>query len=214
MTLASPDGNRTGRVTEFPVGDLAPGEAGAFRFRVTLPPGADPVPRAFDLVVTYRDPDGNQRRSDPLPVDATVSPQRDQFRVSPVNATVEVDADATLVVGVINNGDRPVTNVSAALSAAEPLESEDPVAYAGALDPGERTTVRFALSATDEAIPKTSLVTLNLSYEDADGDRAVSGPYSVPVEVVEPVGPGLPVLPLVAVVVVLVVGAWWWRSRR
>jgi hypothetical protein len=200
------------RTTEYALGDIPAGEAASFDLTVDVPNRTAAAPRLLSFRVRYS-ASAETYRSDALSAQVQVGPERDPFRVRPVNATVPVDGDAVLVVEVTNTLDAPVTDLRGLLTVAAPLETEDTSAFAGRLGPGESARLRFELTATDEAIPKRDSVTLGLRYTDDRGDRRRSDPVVVPVDVTDPPG-GLPVVPTaVALLAVVVAGLWWWRRR-
>jgi hypothetical protein len=107
----------------------------------------------------------------------------------------------------------PLTDVRGRLTVAPPFETEDTSAFAGRLEPGESTRLRFDLSTSNEAIPKTDSVSLSVDYRDARGERRVTDPALVGVRIVERTG-AVPVVPAALALLAGVAAAiWWWRRR-
>lgn len=206
--------NLSPRAVEFPVGDLAPGESAPVEFTLDVPDAAVPGPRRLGFLVRYENDAGDTLRSKPVGVEVDVGERQPAFSVRPINATFAVDSTGTLLVGLTNDLAEPITDVSATLTAAPPLESEDATTFVGALDPGETVHVSFKLEVTDDAIPKSHPVQLDVSYRDAAGTLKESGPYRIGITVNQPPGSGLPVLPIAAVLLALGAGAAWWYRRR
>jgi hypothetical protein len=198
--------------TAYPLGTLDPGERVPFRFTLDVPRNASPGPRRFPFRVEY-DAANERQFSGTLSAVAPVDPYREVFRVEARESRVAVDGESRLVVELTNLGDDPVRDATARLSVTEPLESDVTEAFVGSLAPGESTTVAFALSATDEAIPSTLPATVHVAYTDETGRDVVSDPATVGVRVVEEES-SLPVPVLVAVVVAVVGAGVWWSRRR
>ncbi|MGM0590589.1 MAG: COG1361 S-layer family protein [Halobacteriota archaeon] len=215
VVLAANSSALTPGETDFPVGDLPPGERRPFSFVVDTSDGADAGPRRLSLAVEYRAGDGSRRVSDPVAAGVDVGPERDLFAVEPVNATFSVDSSGTLVVNVTNTGGEPLTDVQARLNVSDPpLTSDDPTAFEETLTPGETVSMAFELTVSDDAVPKNQSASLAFTYEDAAGDAQVSEPIAVPVEIVpEPGTPASTVAVVAAVLVLVGVGVWWWRRR-
>jgi hypothetical protein len=185
---------------------------GAVVPRLDVPRNASPGPRRLPFRVEY-DAANERQFSGTLSAVAPVAPYREVFRVEARESRVAVDGESRLVVELTNVGDDPVRDATARLSVTEPLESDVTEAFVGSLAPGESTTVAFALSATDEAIPSTLPATVRVAYTDETGRDVVSDPATVGVRVVEEKS-SLPVPVLVAVVVAVVGAGVWWSRRR
>jgi hypothetical protein len=200
----------------YPVGTIEPGGTARFDFDVVVPESADAGPRPFTLAVEYEDAEGDVRTGDPVRFRRPVAPERDRFRFEPVNATVVVDTDNRVTVRVTNVGDERLRDVNARLDAAPPFTSEGPESYVPALAPDESATLAFQLTVSEDAVANVHAVPVNVTAETPDGDTITSGPYLVPVTVVEPRGPEASATTLVggAVLVLVVLGAGWWWLRR
>ena len=185
VTLASTPGNIVPRETEYAVGALGPGESAAFEFTVDVTGTAEPGPRLLSFAVRYRGSDDEVRTSDPLDGRVVVGPERDEFVVSPVEATVTAGSSTTLVVEVTNVLDDPITDVEAKLFTTSPLSSDDDQAFVQRLEPNETVELRFSVAADPGIIPKVYPVSIDFTYEDAGGDSVLSDTYRVPVDVVE-----------------------------
>ncbi|WP_276247352.1 MULTISPECIES: COG1361 S-layer family protein [unclassified Haladaptatus] len=198
--------------TAIPVGDLEPGERAAFEYTVAVVPNATAGTRRLSATVEYRSPAGKQVTA-PFSLAIPVAQKRDQFSVTPVNATFEVDSSGILVVRLTNEGDTQVTDVTAQLQPVEPLSSADATTFVSRLDAGESATLRFDLDVSDDAIPKTQVATLALSYESATRTARVES-QPIPVTVVAGEPQSIPVEAVGLVVVAVVVASVWWYRRR
>ncbi|MFB6220275.1 MAG: COG1361 S-layer family protein [Halolamina sp.] len=189
--------------TEFAVGDLAPGESANFSFDVAVSESAAAGPRQFDIDVRYRNEAGERRTGDGESVRATIAPTRPRFAVSPLAASFEAGESGELRVELTNNGDEPLSDVSAKLYASAPLSASNDEAFVPRLEPGETAELVFGIGAGGDAIPKDYPVKLDFRYEMPDGDSEISDTYQVPVTVESTSGNGLPVFPITIGVLVL-----------
>jgi uncharacterized repeat protein (TIGR01451 family) len=195
------------------VGTLAPGSSAEFEYTLALAEGTAPGTRRLPFVIEYGSQGDDARAVDRADVLATVSTGDPAITVEPQNATFEVDSTGRLVLEVTNTEDTPQTDVTVRLTAEEPLSSADSVAFIPLLDPGESRLVVFDLEVSDDAVPKTQAVGVNVSYRDDAGRQLVTGTQQLPVEVVEP-ETTFPILPTaVAILALAAVGYWWYRRR-
>ena len=202
------------RAVEVPVGDLAGGATADVAFTVDVPDEAAPGPRRLGLVVGYENADGDRFEADPLALDVEVTDRAQSFGVEATRNRFTVDATDTLVVTITNDRAERVTDVTASLSVAAPLESADASVFVGTLEPGASARVAFEVEVTDDAIAKSYPAAVDVSYRDAAGTLRDSGPYRVGVEVAEPEEGDLPVLPALAILLAVGAGAVWWYRRR
>ncbi len=170
--------------TEFALGDVASGESVEFAYEVDASSAAVAGPRQFTFEVRYQDADDTTRRSDPLFARGTVQPERDQFAVEPAAASFAPGGSGRLELRVTNNGDRPVSAVSAKLFADDPVSADDDEAFVDRLAPGESTTIIFEASVAGSALTgKSYPVSVDFQYDTDDGDTELSRTYRVPVTV-------------------------------
>lgn len=200
---------------EFAVGDLGPGESANFSFDVGISESASAGPRQFDIDVRYRNEAGDRRAGDSQSVQATVEPSRSRFAVAPVAASLEAGESGELRVELTNQGDEPLSDISAKLYTSAPLSTSNDEAFVAELAPGESVELVFGLSVGGDAIPKDYPAKLDFRYEMPDGDSQISDTYQLPVTVETSSGDGLPVLPIVVsalVLLALVGGAVYLRG--
>lgn len=203
---------------EYAIGDLSAGEQVPFSLSLEISEAADDGPRQFSVVVRYRGVDDNVRRSDPLDMRVQVAQKRDVFAIDPVSTSLEAGSGGTITVQITNQGDEPVTDVSAKMFADDPLSTTDDEVFIDALAPGESQQVVFGLSAGGGALPKTYPVSVDFQYVQTDGDTIVSSSYKVPIKIKPPSdNGGLPASPLLigaVIVLVLLLGGGYYRYRR
>lgn len=209
------------RETEYAVGSLAPGETAPVSFRADVTADAEPGPRLVTFRVRYRGQADRLQQSDPLDARVAVAPERDEFRVTPVNATVPVGGSTVVTLRVENRESEPLRDVRARLFVDDPLSTDDEEAFVPRLGPGETETLRFSVAAGGGATPKTYPLLVDFSYRDASGDSVLSDTYFVPVTVTERPPRRLPFglsVGAIAVVGLFVLGAsvlvYWFRESR
>ncbi|MFC6732503.1 COG1361 S-layer family protein [Haladaptatus sp. DYSN1] len=201
--------------TEVALGTLEPGQGADFAFDVEVGSEASAGPRQFTFRLEYRNEEGEKRQSDPLDTQVTVGEKQKEFTVQPVNATVEAGSGTTLEVTVTNNGDEPLTDISAKLFADSPLSTTDDEAFIQSLGPGESATIKFAVSADGAALEKDYPVSMDFQYDNARGDTLLSDTYQVAVQVEEPEDGGLPIIPIAAgAILVALIGLYILYRRQ
>jgi hypothetical protein len=196
VTLRSPGSRLTAGTTEFPVGDLAPGERASFAFDLSVSADAAAGPRQFTLVPEYRNEDDDLRTGDALTLRHSIGEERDTFGVEVSNGSVVPGGATAYTVEVTNTGDEPVRDISGKLFADDPATAVDDEAYVPALAPGESATLTFEVTASGDAMPKAYPLSVDLQYDDADGDTKVADSRQLALKVDEPAdsgGGGLPV---------------------
>ena len=200
--------------TEYSLGDLEAGGSAEFSFDVEVSESAAGGPRQLDFTVRYRDRNNEVVESDQIDARVDVGPKRDTFSVVPANATLEAGSSGQLRLEVTNQGDEPLSDISAKLFANDPIATGDDEAFIDRLEPGESDTIVFGVSAAGSALEKSYPVSLDFQYDDADGDTLLSNTYQVPVQVTEPEDDGGPPILLIAAVVVVVAGVGYYLYRR
>ncbi|MFP4218873.1 MAG: COG1361 S-layer family protein [Salinarchaeum sp.] len=196
---------------------LAPGESEVAQYDVTVSPDAGAGGYSADGEVEYTDPDGVRSVDDRAALSAGIfpTPERDDFSVEMATDSVTAGETVPIEVTVTNNRNERVTDIEGKLFADDPLSSDDDEGFAGALDPGESTTMTFELSADSGATEKVFPVSMDFRYDDAEDDSRVSDTYRVPVQVTEPEESGGPPIALIggAMLVVVLIGAGYWFLR-
>jgi len=201
---------------EAAVGTLDPGESAAVTFTAAISDDAEPGSNSFSFDVEYENADGDVRTApNPIRKTAAIDPERDRFEVSNVSTTVTPGGTAQLSVDVRYVGDDPISAVNARLFTSDPLSTSDDGAFLGRMESGNTSTASFRISASSDAIPKQYDSSVEVRYEEPDGDTEFTDGMSIGVPVNEPSG-GPPVpLPVVGAVVVLaVIGGFVWYRRR
>ena len=201
--------------TEYAVGSLGPGESATVNYKVEISEGAESGPRQFTFVADYRDAEGDPQRSEELDVQATVAPERDEFDVAVVNASLVAGDAGTVKLELTNAGNETLSDISAQVFASSPISTTDSEAFVASLEPGESTTLTFGVAAGSGALEKQYPLSMDFQYEEPDGDSVISETYRFAVDVSEPEESGGSMLPLVVVgLVIVALGAGFLRYYR
>jgi len=169
--------------TAVAVGTLAAGESASFRLPIEISGEAEAVDRTADIAVQYRNAESERRIYEDLELLFDVAPKRDQFRLDVQPRTVTAGESVDVDVEVTNNLDQTVSDVEARLFADSPLDSADDEAFVEELDPGESTTMTFALDADSSATAKTYPVSFDFRYDDERGNSQLSDTARVAITV-------------------------------
>jgi hypothetical protein len=172
--------------TEYAVGTLAPGESAPFSFQVDVKQGADPGPRQYGAVVTYRNPDGDQLQSNQIDLPARVGPNDAGFDIENVESTLRVGEEGTVRGSVVNTGDQPVSNAVLVLekpgATVTPIENE----YAlGNLDPGQRSEFDFDVEVSSDGDASPRQLNFYVTYRNEDNQQQQSDDIEVRVDVAQ-----------------------------
>lgn len=201
--------------TAVAVGDIDAGDSARFRIPIEVSTGAEAVPKRFDLPVSFRNKNGIRTTDDNPELVADIAPERDEFTIEPVDASITSGTTTTIALNITNNKDEPVSNVEPKLFTDSPFSSSNDEAFVESLDPGESTTVSFDLSADSGTTPKIYPVTVDIRYEDASGDSHITDSYRVAIDVAEPAESGGLPIGLISIVVIALGGiglAVWIRN--
>jgi len=201
---------------ESAVGTLEPGESARVSFTAAIASDAEPGSNSFTFDVEYENAEGDVlTAANPLRKRAAIDSERDRFEVSNVSTTVTPGGTAQLSADVRYVGDDPISAVNARLFTSDPLSTSDDGAFLGGMEPGETATATFRISATSDALPKEYASSIEVRYDEADGDTEFTDGMPIGVAVNEPEG-GPPVPPVVvgAVVVLALIGGVLRYRRR
>jgi len=204
--------------TAVAVGDIEAGESAEFRIPIEVGSEAEAVPKRFELPVSFRDENGIRQTDDDPSFLADIAPERDTFAIEGVDRTITAGTTTSLEVTFTNNREETLTDIEPKLFTDSPFSSSSDEGFVESLEPGESETVRFDLSAEGSATPKTYPVTVDVRYQDAEGNSQITDSYRLPVEVLEPEeSGGLGSLGTIAMLVVslLAVGGGyvWYRGQ-
>lgn len=208
---ASPPLSVTG--PESAVGTLRPGETADVRFDVAVPDSATPGRRDVRIQATYDNARGQTRQlPDAIRRTIDVGPQQDDFVVESVETSLAPGGSATLDVVLRNAGGVAVSDANAKLFVNDPLSSSDDETFLGEMSPNETATATFTVSAADSASPKDYAASLQLRFDDGDGQTEFSDDVDLGVPV-SPADGGPPVAVLVVLAVAAGAAVYYLRFR-
>ncbi|WP_143420939.1 COG1361 S-layer family protein [Halorubrum halodurans] len=199
----------------YAVGTLEPGETASFALRLDVGGEAEAIRKLIDVDVRYRTMDRNKRVDDDGDVIVDVQDRRSEFRLASQQDQITAGETETITIEVTNNLDETVTDIEPKLFTDDPLSAPDDIAFVPELKPGETTTIRFEVSVGQDTVPKTYAATVDMRYDDADGESQISDTHRVTITVGEPAETTNPLLigVAVALLVVLTAGLYAWRLR-
>lgn len=209
------------RTRSYAIGELNAGESASFRFRVTVPHGADSVPQRIDITTRHRlESDGRtstqRERTSTDSIHVSVADRRDAISVTPVEPRFAAGESGTLVLDLRNQRDDEVREVRVQLDVSDPLDSEFRSAVIPRLSAGETDRVAFDIEVDSDAPVSQYPATVSVEYLDADDEAASVRPTTVAVQVVETDDAfdlGIEIL-VFLVVVLSAVGVFIWLYRR
>jgi len=196
----TPDGGSV-YIGDFPVGAVA-----NCTFRVSVASTAQQKIYPLDVLVTYKNYEGNYVNS---PVETVGVPvgQKVQFSVTPISASVSPGANTVITYLFQNTGGTIAYNAEARISAVDPFTSNDDTAFLGTMAPGESRTASFDVAVDSGATVKEYGLDSEVLYYDSFNNQFTSDPLKVNIEVV-PVPSvvtrlGLPMLGLPGLVAII-----------
>ncbi|MDY6776016.1 MAG: COG1361 S-layer family protein [Halobacteria archaeon] len=202
----------TASVTQYPLGDLRPNTSQSFRLRLDVPEHAAPGRHRFRVGVEYTDRLGNVETSDSHEASAEVLPDTDDFVIESEDTTVEVGEETSVNATITNLRNSTFTDVTASLTVEEPFSTDDTNSYVAALDPGDKSSLRYHLDVSDDAVAGDKYVTVRLGYDDPKGDRRTeTHTFRVTLRD-ETTEADLPAVVLIGTAALVFV-VWWWRRR-
>ncbi|WP_233738000.1 COG1361 S-layer family protein [Halocatena pleomorpha] len=217
VSLVTHSQNSNPQETEVAIGSLSVGESTTVSVPVETTDSAEPGQRQFSFVVEYDDESGNAGQSETLDTQVAVAPQRDEFIVERVNATIDVGSTGTVTLNVTNNRDTVVRNINAKTFVDDPLSTSTSDAYIARLQPGESAQIAFDVSVNADASDGQYPLSIDFEYETASDDSKLSQTYEIPVTATTEGDDGI--LPVLGVTVGLgalfaLLGAGWVRMKQ
>jgi len=192
---------------EAAVGDLAVGESAEVSFTVNIPEEAEPGSISVPLDLEYENDAGDVLRpSTPLRQRVVIGEERDRFQVIGTNTTVTPGGSGEMTTTIRYTGNETVTNANIKLFTNDPLSSSDDGAYLGTVEPGETVTATFRVSASDTALTKEYSSSVEIRYDESDGDTRFTGSLTIGVPVRAADSGGFPLIPAAAVGMAALVG--------
>ncbi len=206
--------------TRLALPSLESGETAEFVYPTDVSGQADAGPRQMQFQVEFEGGDGRTVTSDTMSERVVVEPRTGEFRIEPVNATLEAGSTDELTFEITNQRHETLSQIDAMVHTRSPLSSPGDEDFVTELGPGESTIVSFEIGVADDARERTYRLEMDFEYDTERGDTELSDVTRVPVDVVAPTDADTGILdrvglPLLGVVIVggAVGLAVWWRRR-
>jgi hypothetical protein len=202
------------------IGDFAVGAVANCSFRVMVSSDAEQKTYPLDVLVYYKNYEGDYVDS---PIETVGVPVggKVQFSMTSVDVSGTPGATKVLTYQVQNIGDTTAYNAEARISAIVPFTCNDDTAFLGTMAPGETRITSFEVTTDSDATVKNYGLDTEVLYHDALDNQYTSDPLKANIQVVAPVNPvsmiGLPglILIILAVLAAAGYGAYirWFKPR-
>lgn len=180
------------------------------RYKVSISSDAGNQTYPVDVVVSYKNRDGDTVTSAPETVGIPVLAKL-IFEVTPDTISITPGSDTIVSVRYRNAGASTAYNSQARLSVVDPFSSSDNNAYLGDLKPGDTATARFRITTAGDAAARDYALDTLVRYRDAQDTSQVSDTFRVDVRVTPSprdgwIGASLPVV----IAALIVIGAGYY----
>lgn len=164
------------------IGDFPPNGTITARYKVTVTKDAGVKTYPVNMIVVYKNRDGDTVTSDPVTVGVPVGGKVDLAIVSdPIK--VYPGTSGVFDVEYENTGAATLYSAQARISTLDPFSSTDDVAFLGDMKPGERATAQFQLSVGKSATMKEYGLDSEVRYRDALDATHISDTMKVKIDV-------------------------------
>jgi hypothetical protein len=169
------------------IGDFPSGSIAECRYKVSISGDAERQTYPVDVVVVYKNKEGDfiTSRSDTvgIPVGRKVD-----FMVISSPAEMNPGNKKIISVEYKNTGDTTIYSAQSRISAVDPFTSNDDIAYLGDLKPGESAVASYEVSVDRSATIKEYGLDSEIRYRDALDNTYISDTMKVKVNVISPAG--------------------------
>ena len=165
------------------VGDYPVGSVVNCTFRVMVSSDAQQKTYPLDVLVYYKDSEGDYVNSAIETIGVPVGEKVD-FNVTPIMTTISPGAKSVITVQYQNTGGATAYDAQARISAVDPFTSNDDTAFLGTMAPGDIREAAFDVSLDPGATAKEYGLDSEVIYRDSLDNQFTSDPLKVNVEVV------------------------------
>jgi hypothetical protein len=165
------------------VGDYPVGSTVNCTFRVMVSSDAQQKTYPLDVLVYYKDSEGDYVNSAIETIGVPVGEKVD-FNVTPIMTTISPGDKSVITVQYQNTGGTTAYNAEARISAVDPFTSNDDTAFLGTMAPGDIREAAFDVSLDPSATAKGYGLDSEVLYRDSLDNQFTSDPLKVNVEVV------------------------------
>jgi hypothetical protein len=169
------------------VGDFPSGSTVECRYKVSISDNAERQTYPVDVVVFYKNKDGDFVTSRSDTVGIPVGGKADFEVVSP---PAEMNPGSKKVINIEykNTGETTIYSAQGRISAVDPFTSNDDIAYLGDLRPGESIAASYEVSVDRSATIKEYGLDSEIRYRDALDNTYISDTMKVKINVKSPAG--------------------------
>lgn len=157
------------------LGSMADGQPAQVTFALDVP--YDVPAGTYQLTLTVRYSDDGERKTERLPVEVRVE-ERPIFEVVETTSSVAVGESGTVSVTVENVGSEAVRDATVTLRTTSGQvavgDGEQASRFAGALEPGESTTLEYDVSVAPDAPRQSYAMQVTVDYTRASGRQGTS----------------------------------------
>ena len=169
------------------IGDFPSGSIVECRYKVSISDNAERQTYPVDVVVFYKNKDGDFVTSRSDTVGIPVGGKADFEVVSP---PAEMNPGSKKVINIEykNTGETTIYSAQGRISAVDPFTSNDDIAYLGDLRPGESIAASYEVSVDRSATIKEYGLDSEIRYRDALDNTYISDTMKVKINVKSPAG--------------------------
>jgi hypothetical protein len=169
------------------IGDFPSGSIVECRYKVSISGNAERQTYPVDIVVFYKNKDGDFVMSRGDTVGVPVGSKVDFEVVSP---PAEMNPGSRKVINIEyrNTGETTVYSAQGRISAVDPFTSNDDIAYLGDLKPGDSIVASYEVSVDRSATIKEYGLDSEIRYRDALDNTYISDTMKIKVNVKSPSG--------------------------
>lgn len=169
------------------IGDFPSGSTAECRYKVSIASDAERQTYPVDVVVVYRNNEGDFVTSRSDTVGIPVGGKVDFMIISPP-AEMNPGNKKIISVEYKNTGETTIYSAQSRISAVDPFTSNDDIAYLGDLKPGESAIASYEVSVDRSATIKEYGLDSEIRYRDALDNTYLSDTMKVNVKVNSPAG--------------------------
>lgn len=169
------------------IGDFRSGSTVECRYKVSVSSDAQRQTYPVDVVVVYRNSDGDFITSRADTVGIPVGSKVDFAVISPP-AEMNPGNKKVITVEYRNLGETAIYRALSRISAVEPFTSNDDIAYLGDLQPGKTAVASYEVSLDRSATIKQYALDSEIRYRDALNNTYLSDTMKVTITVNSPSG--------------------------
>jgi len=201
------------------IGDFPAGSTVSCRYKVSVAETAQNASYPVDVVVVYRNSEGDYVTSRTETAGVDVGSKVDFAILSPP-ADMSPGSKRIIQVEYKNTGSTSVRSAEARISAVKPFSSSSDISYLGDLAPGQSAVASFQLTVSSDATVKEYGLDSEIRYLDDMNTTSISDPMKVTVEVNNLTGiagilsNSVYLSIVVAVIIGIVYALYYFRKKR